>query len=205
MKEGYLQNKIRDLNESISELEQKEKILIIRYEKMEEFYNNKLENTLKNIEIINKTKQEIDELPKKTFEYVKNNLDQIIHNKFLEQWKEVENRLKEIFGIQAKINANEFKQIAKRYIADNMGFEIELGCIRNILINKKIMTMDDANKFQKEYKKRVKPLLKEQLGMNSKIVFGDTKLIDTIIGSDFESQQEMEDIIKENKKILNRE
>lgn len=188
--EGYLQIKLREANDILEKLCEREKYLTLRYDRMESLLNNELSSILKDIEDIKQIKQEIDKLPRKLFEYNKENLDQIIHNKFLEQWKGLSKRLKEIFSIQSKINAKEFQQIAKRYIVDNLDFEIQLGAIRNILFNKKIMTKEDLDRTHKEYEKRIKPVVENDLGITTRIV--------SIDASDFE----MDELIEENKKLL---
>lgn len=196
-KEGYLQIKIQDLNEQIKTLEGKEKSLSLKYDKLEDFLNNEINIVLENIEDIKKTKQEIKELPEKAFSYIKENLDKIIQIKFNTEWEKVIKSLKETFVTQSKINANEFNQMAKRYIADNSHFEITLGSIMGVLLNKKIMTLDELNKCRLNYKRKVKPLIKKDL-ICGDTVTGDLKNIDKILGTDFES----EELIRENKKIL---
>ena len=199
--EGYLQIKLREANGAIEKLCEREKYLTLKYDRMESLLNNELNSILKDIEDVKKTKQEINELPKKLFEYNKEKMDEIIGIHFSKHWHELYKQLKETFTIQSKINAEEFKQVAKRYIADNLRFEIELGAVQNILLNKKIMTKEYFDKYQKEYRKRVKPLVNKHLRLHSTISH-EAKNIDKIIGSDFEFQNEVEELIKENNKIL---
>jgi len=197
-KEGYLQTKIQELNEKIKTLEEKEKHLSIKYDKVESLLNNEVSIVLKDIEHIKKTEQEIKELPEKIFNYVKENIDEIIHIKFNKEWKIVESTLKNILLSQSKINAFEFNQMAKRYIADNMNFEVKLGAIENILLKKKIIDIEEFNRYSREYRKRVKPLIKKDMIVSKSIVTDDLKTIDKHLGTDFDS----EELIRENKKIL---
>ena len=178
--EGYLQNKIRELNEKIIKLEEKQKSLEIRYNKVKNFYDNELENSFKNIEKINQTRMEIKDLPRLIVKYIRENVDEVIIKNFRIQWKEIEKEISHIFKVQNEINAGVFKHMAKRYMTDNLQLESEVGVLRNVLIHNNIITAEEY-KFQvKGYKKMVKSEVKNDLGFTMKVDKVDKKTLEKI-------------------------
>lgn len=198
--EGYLQLKTRELKDQITKLEEKEKLLSAKYERISLLLENEVSNALKDLEHIKKFEQDTKEFPKLLFD----KLEETIHNLFVKEWevasKHLGKEFSEAFKIQSKINANEFNVMANKYKKEVVSFESGIHAIIQILIDKNITTEKELRSWSIKHQRRIKPLYDDQLKTKIHSEPLTKQEVERRIGISFDN--DIDDLIEENRKVL---